>query len=143
MVCEKRGSSIRVESQNRAGDYEENSSTKFYTNIVDIDISTLRKIEIYTPYPSFNIGLEISYSNIFPNRETCLPPPNGQEKPAEKTVADEVRSLMKEMPCMLHLIGRDRSSQKVGVETDWVDPEINDLEQGDLEIKIISRSQEK
>ncbi|GFV74744.1 hypothetical protein TNCV_1039821 [Trichonephila clavipes] len=37
------------------------------------------------------------------------------------------------------MIGRDRSTQKVGVETDWVDPEINDPEQGDLEIKIKSR----
>ncbi|GFX19460.1 hypothetical protein TNCV_3051181 [Trichonephila clavipes] len=42
-----------------------------------------------------------------------------------------------------NMIGRDRSTQKVGVETEWVDPEINDPEQGDLEIKIMSRSRRK
>ncbi|GFW27251.1 hypothetical protein TNCV_4592501, partial [Trichonephila clavipes] len=57
-----------------------------------------------------------------------------------KSTDSEVRSLKKELPCLsCNMIGRDRSTQKVGVETDWVDPEINDPEQGDLEIKIKSR----
>ncbi|GFX78894.1 hypothetical protein TNCV_3911831 [Trichonephila clavipes] len=39
-------------------------------------------------------------------------------------------------PACCVMIGRDRSTQKVGVEKDWVDPKINDPKQGDLEIKF-------
>ncbi|GFW50069.1 hypothetical protein TNCV_2316511 [Trichonephila clavipes] len=38
------------------------------------------------------------------------------------------------------MIGRDRSTQKVGVETDWVDPEINDPEQGKWQVAWNLRS---
>ncbi|GFV88543.1 hypothetical protein TNCV_1243561 [Trichonephila clavipes] len=51
---------------------------------------------------------------------------DGQNITAEKTVADEVRSLMEKCPACCVAIGRNRSAQKVGVEEDWVDPKIND-----------------
>ncbi|GFW60805.1 hypothetical protein TNCV_2672261 [Trichonephila clavipes] len=42
---------------------------------------------------------------------------------------------MEKCPACCVLIGRDRSTQKVGMEKDWVDPKINDPKQGDLGIK--------
>ncbi|GFS88782.1 hypothetical protein TNCV_4816741 [Trichonephila clavipes] len=67
----------------------------------------------------------------------------GRTEPAGKNSSG--RSLTDERIALLSctMIGRDRSTQKVGVETDWVDPEINDPEQGDLEINIKSRSHRK
>ncbi|GFW12403.1 putative retrovirus-related pol polyprotein from transposon opus [Trichonephila clavipes] len=41
----------------------------------------------------------------------------------------------KNCPAYCDLIGRSRSTQKVGVEMDWDDPKINDPKQGDLGIK--------
>ncbi|GFU00177.1 hypothetical protein TNCV_801591 [Trichonephila clavipes] len=40
----------------------------------------------------------------------------------------------KNCPACCVLIGRSQSTQKVGVEMDWVDPKINDPRQGDLGI---------
>ncbi|GFV93639.1 hypothetical protein TNCV_127381, partial [Trichonephila clavipes] len=65
---------------------------------------------------------------------------DGQDKSCWKTVADEVRSLMKELPCKLQYDwSRPINAESGRGKTDWVDPEINDPEQGDLEIKIKSR----
>ncbi|GFY31991.1 hypothetical protein TNCV_2621281 [Trichonephila clavipes] len=67
---------------------------------------------------------------------TChRPSPNSSGR---SPLTDERNALLS-----CNMIGRDRSTQKVGVETEWVDPEINDPEQGDLEIKIMSRSRRK
>ncbi|GFT65521.1 uncharacterized protein TNCV_649231 [Trichonephila clavipes] len=55
---------------------------------------------------------------------------HGQNITAEKTVPDEVRSLMEKCPACCVVIGRNQSAQKKGVEKDWVDPKINDPKQG-------------
>ncbi|GFX42048.1 hypothetical protein TNCV_353551 [Trichonephila clavipes] len=64
--------------------------------------------------------------------------PAGKNSSGRSPLTDERIALLS-----CNMIGRDRSTQKVGVETEWVDPEINDPEQGDLEIKRKSRPQEK
>ncbi|GFY19569.1 hypothetical protein TNCV_4647411 [Trichonephila clavipes] len=69
---------------------------------------------------------------------------DGQDIPANKTVADEVRSLMKEMPCLLRydwsrpIIAESGRGRGLGRSE-----KKNDPKQGDLEIKIIPRSQSK
>ncbi|GFU69617.1 hypothetical protein TNCV_2503371 [Trichonephila clavipes] len=81
----------------------------------------------------FIFGLIVPmYAESYDNRLTMT---DGQNITAEKTVAVEVRSLMEKCPACCVLIGRDRSTQKVSVEKDWVDPKINDPKQGDLGIK--------
>ncbi|GFV08504.1 uncharacterized protein TNCV_2937201 [Trichonephila clavipes] len=57
---------------------------------------------------------------------------NGQTKSAKKQWRTESAQRRKNCPAYCDLIGRSRSTQKVGVEMDWVDPKINDPKQGDL-----------
>ncbi|GFW56174.1 hypothetical protein TNCV_4628041 [Trichonephila clavipes] len=47
--------------------------------------------------------------------------PAGKNSSGRSPLTDE---RIAQLSC--NMIGRDRSTQKVGVETDWVDPEIND-----------------
>ncbi|GFX50484.1 hypothetical protein TNCV_2429531 [Trichonephila clavipes] len=55
---------------------------------------------------------------------------HGQNNSAEKQWRTKSAHRRKKCPACCVLIGRRQSTQKVGVEMDWVDPKINDPKQG-------------
>ncbi|GFT96932.1 hypothetical protein TNCV_5107321 [Trichonephila clavipes] len=59
---------------------------------------------------------------------------DGQNISDEKQWRTKSAHRWKNCPACCIWIGRNQSTQKVGVEKDWVDPEINDSKQGDLGI---------